>query len=577
MKLRELNLVSYGKLLDKKIELKDNFNVICGPNESGKSTVRSFVFNMFFGGTAPGSKRTIYTKDYERNIPWINSRYEGSMIIEYEESSYYFYRNFMKSKESLSVHDLASGEDAKSIFHIDSSKKVQSLDENFFGVHESTLRDLFIISDELIMEENLSYDLKDRIINHFSTQSETMSVESLISKIENFTFGKDAKKELRSINNELKSLEESLKYQFDANEYELILKKIEKTNEIISEKENKLADLENNFQKVIGNNDIITNNNSSQDLHEIGKIENKIEELEKKILHLSKFNNPYGKFFFLISILSLISGMIFNKKFLIGLCLVFFLGFLFSIFQDNLLKNKKNDLRSLYNELDLLLERRDSNHNIISNIDIRYNYEKIGIIRKEILENKIQKEKLLERIRHLDGEKERLISKNSKKRELSTRIEELSFDKEMGEISISILKKISKSNFLEASTVLIEDSSEFIKEITNGKYSKLYIGDKGEITLFDEEISQMVNVDDLSQGTIGQVYLAYRLGLIVNSGIDFPIFIDDGLTLYDPERKKSSLKLLKKISKDYQIIFFTNHKDILFDNLLNEDINLVNL
>ena len=241
------------------------------------------------------------------------------------------------------------------------------------------------------------------------------------------------------------------------------------------------------------------------------------------------------------------------------------------------MKNKKNDLRSLYNELDLLLERRDSNHNIISNIDIRYNYEKIGIIRKEILENKIQKEKLLERIRHLDGEKERLISKNSKKRELSTRIEELSFDKEMGEISISILKKISKSNFLEASTVLIEDSSEFIKEITNGKYSKLYIGDKGEITLFDEEISQMVNVDDLSQGTIGQVYLAYRLGLIVNSGIDFPIFIDDGLTLYDPERKKSSLKLLKKISKDYQIIFFTNHKDILFDNLLNEDINLVNL
>ncbi|MFB0972461.1 MAG: hypothetical protein QMB54_05700, partial [Neofamilia sp.] len=216
--------------------------------------------------TVPGSKRTIYTKDYERNIPWISSRYEGSMIIEYEELSYYFYRNFMKTKESLTIHNLISGEDAKSIFHVDPSKKVESLDETFFGVSESTLRDLFIISDELIMEENLSYDLKDRIINHFSTQSETMSVESLISKIENYTFGKDDKKELRNINSELNSVEESLKHQFDSNEYDLILKKIEKINDIILEKENALAELEFNFQKVIGNNDIITNNKSSQDL-----------------------------------------------------------------------------------------------------------------------------------------------------------------------------------------------------------------------------------------------------------------------------------------------------------------------
>ncbi|MFB0972460.1 MAG: hypothetical protein QMB54_05695, partial [Neofamilia sp.] len=309
----------------------------------------------------------------------------------------------------------------------------------------------------------------------------------------------------------------------------------------------------------------------------IGKVENKIEELEDKILQLSKFSNPYGKVLILISIFSLILGVIFNKKLLMGLGLVFLLGFLYSIFQENSLKSKKNDLRLLYNELDLLLEKKDSSSNVISNIDIQSNYERIGEIRREISESKILKEKLLERIRHLDGEKERLNFKNSKKKELSKRLEELNFNKDMGEISISILKKISKSNFLEASTVLIEDSSEFIKEITNGKYSKLYIGDKGEITLFDEEISQMVNVDDLSQGTIGQVYLAYRLGLIVNSGIDFPIFIDDGLTLYDEERKKASLNLLKKISKDYQIIFFTNHKDILFDNQLNEGINLINL
>lgn len=573
MKLKEINLVSYGKLKDKKIELNDNLNIIYGSNESGKSTIRSFVFNMFFGGTVPGSKRTIYSKDYEKNIPWRSNIYEGSMIVEYDNSFYYFYRNFMKSKESLTIHNLSNGEDSKPVFLVDSSKKVESLDENFFGIQESTIRDLFIISDELIMEENLSFDLKDRIINHFSTQSETTSIENLISKIEEYTYGKDEKKETRSILNNLKSLEDNLSYQFNDNEYDSILSKIESINHIISKKEEILYKLEKNFQKFIRKDNIVSNNKSSNDLLEISKIENKIEILEKDIIKLSNPTNAYGKVYFIASLIFTVMGIIFNKKLIIVLGVVLLLGFFYSFYKDYLLKSKKNELRLLYNELDFYLKK----NNTVLNVDLNYYYEQIESMRKEISENVILKEKLLERIRRLDLEKEKFISVKNKERELNSRLEDLNFNKEMGEVSISILKNISKSNFFEASSILIEDSSEFIKEITNGKYSRLYIGDNGEITLFDEEINQIVNVDSLSQGTIGQVYLAYRLGLIVNSGINFPIFIDDGLTLYDEDRKISSLNLLKKISKDYQIIFFTSNRDILFNHKLIEDTNLVKI
>ena len=48
MIIKELD-ASFGKLKNKKLVLKDGLNVICAPNESGKSTWCAFIRAMLYG------------------------------------------------------------------------------------------------------------------------------------------------------------------------------------------------------------------------------------------------------------------------------------------------------------------------------------------------------------------------------------------------------------------------------------------------------------------------------------------------------------------------------------------------
>lgn len=50
MKIKEIFINSYGMLRDKKISFSDSINIIEGKNESGKSTVMSFISFIFYGG-----------------------------------------------------------------------------------------------------------------------------------------------------------------------------------------------------------------------------------------------------------------------------------------------------------------------------------------------------------------------------------------------------------------------------------------------------------------------------------------------------------------------------------------------
>lgn len=49
MKIRELYLKNFGKFTGKKIVLKDGINLFYGENESGKTTIHTFIKGMLFG------------------------------------------------------------------------------------------------------------------------------------------------------------------------------------------------------------------------------------------------------------------------------------------------------------------------------------------------------------------------------------------------------------------------------------------------------------------------------------------------------------------------------------------------
>lgn len=49
MIIQELRLKNFGKFTDKSIQLKEGMNLMYGENESGKSTIHTFIKGMFFG------------------------------------------------------------------------------------------------------------------------------------------------------------------------------------------------------------------------------------------------------------------------------------------------------------------------------------------------------------------------------------------------------------------------------------------------------------------------------------------------------------------------------------------------
>ena len=49
MKIRELGLKHFGKFSDRTIQIEDGINILYGENESGKSTLHTFIKSMFFG------------------------------------------------------------------------------------------------------------------------------------------------------------------------------------------------------------------------------------------------------------------------------------------------------------------------------------------------------------------------------------------------------------------------------------------------------------------------------------------------------------------------------------------------
>ncbi len=72
MQIKELQINNFGKLKNKKIEVKNGINIISGKNESGKSTLLKFITSMLYGISKNKNGKRI--SDYEKYSPWEERR-----------------------------------------------------------------------------------------------------------------------------------------------------------------------------------------------------------------------------------------------------------------------------------------------------------------------------------------------------------------------------------------------------------------------------------------------------------------------------------------------------------------------
>ena len=94
MKILDLKIRNFGKLSDRHIELADGINLIYGENESGKSTVHTFIRAMFFG-LERARGRAAANDTYSLYEPWENpGHYSGAVRFESGGKPFVLDRNF---------------------------------------------------------------------------------------------------------------------------------------------------------------------------------------------------------------------------------------------------------------------------------------------------------------------------------------------------------------------------------------------------------------------------------------------------------------------------------------------------
>ncbi len=103
-------------------------------------------------------------------------------------------------------------------------------------------------------------------------------------------------------------------------------------------------------------------------------------------------------------------------------------------------------------------------------------------------------------------------------------------------------------------------ASELIGGITGGIYTSMSIDEN--LDVFMNTPGKLVSIDQVSSGTMDQIYLAVRLAaarLVQDGGDSMPLIFDDSFVLYDDDRLKTALKWLVN-AYDNQIIIFTCHQ-----------------
>ncbi len=177
----KIEIVSFGKLKNAVVTAESGINVLSAPNESGKTTLASFIKFVFYGFV--GARMQMLT-DNERKLytPWDSEVCEGSVYITADGEKYIVTRRCPPSgKEVFDVTNRATG---KSEF----AGLVPG--EVFFGVGEDVFsRTLFF--RQLTLPQSKDELLADRLRNIAISADEQVGTKKAISRLS------EAKNELK--------------------------------------------------------------------------------------------------------------------------------------------------------------------------------------------------------------------------------------------------------------------------------------------------------------------------------------------------------------------------------------------
>ncbi len=189
MIIKKIEVLGFGKLVDRSFLFEDGFNVIFGNNEDGKTTLMSFVKMMFFSSSSKSEKAADLFKSLRKKYrPWNKATMGGAIEFEHDGFIYRIQKEFLKSEAS----------DKTTIFCKTTGEEIDIKNKNEAGEHffkmslDEFERSVFIGSLGGFSADGASDALAIRLSNLSVSGDENISHEQIIKRLS------DAKEELES-------------------------------------------------------------------------------------------------------------------------------------------------------------------------------------------------------------------------------------------------------------------------------------------------------------------------------------------------------------------------------------------
>ena len=178
MIIKKINVKSFGKLKNKEIELKDGLNIIYGENESGKSTLQSFIKVMLYGVCNKKGKKTL--SDRVKYTPLGESSFSGELLIEENGEEILIDRSFGKTKkyDDGNILNNITGEKINKYSWQEPGKDILNISSDGFK------NTLFISQMGCTVESSKQDDVLNKIINILECGADEVSYKKIKNNLE---------------------------------------------------------------------------------------------------------------------------------------------------------------------------------------------------------------------------------------------------------------------------------------------------------------------------------------------------------------------------------------------------------
>ena len=146
---------------------------------------------------------------------------------------------------------------------------------------------------------------------------------------------------------------------------------------------------------------------------------------------------------------------------------------------------------------------------------------------------------------------ERLGGLRLEEENLKARLQESLSEWSVNALCHKLLNKAMTTYERERQPSVLKHAGRYFDKITNGRYIHVIKKAEGNKLVVKTPEGQQKSVNALSRGTAEQLYLSMRLAFIKEYAGrvgTLPLIVDDILVNFDPQRAKTTIRLLNEIS-----------------------------